>query len=64
MNNWGLNRNLHTNTHRHTPIGEVYLCGVVHVVHADEAFIGLFMMHIIVSQQGDEPDREGLFIST
>lgn len=46
----------------HTPVGEVYLCSVVHVVHADEAFTVLFMMRIIVSQQGDEPDREGFLI--
>lgn len=50
----------HTRTD--TPIEEVYLCGLMHVVHADEAFTVLFMARIIVSQQVDEPDRKGILI--
>lgn len=51
-----------SHTHTHNPIEKVYLCGLVHVVHADEAFIVLFMARIIVSQKVDEPDREGFLI--
>lgn len=56
------NTRTYTKTHTHAPIREVYLCGVVHAVHADEACGVLFMMCIIVSQRVDEPDREGFLI--